>query len=94
MKENCKDHIQEGDLVEFYPISDKKLAVHVVYLPKVSFRGPSTEVIKGVKPKYGIHGITMAKGPPQDTAVGFEKGWREKPDISVYEWSHLLSHLA
>jgi len=98
---NSNESLRIGDTVNFLAVPSLNLAVLPVFvgrggeaagsLPK---RSPLNAMLKQTISNRGYKGITMAQGPPSDTAIGFEKGWKQSlPDISKLEWKSLVPHL-
>mmetsp|Transcript_31176 Transcript_31176/g.42895 ORF Transcript_31176/g.42895 Transcript_31176/m.42895 type:complete len:1222 (+) Transcript_31176:112-3777(+) len=107
-EENSKEgsnSLQYGDEVEFWCIpAVGNIAFHVTVLPKLSSEFGKIQFNKRpvvnaeLKEKSMVNLIVMAKGPPNEAAVGFEDGWRKafssSDSVAVIQpppWASLLN---
>jgi cold shock CspA family protein len=98
------DALAVGDEVEFCVASAfPNMALYVRVIPRVakdydlSFQSSRQGINREMKTKVGTaNSVSMAAGPPSDSAKGFEPGWRhiDLEQVESLPWSSsLLGHL-
>ena len=95
VNEYSRDSLQTGDEVQFIAINQTPIAISPFLIPKEnsgSSSRPRFTINAELKQKGGSRftEIIMAKGPSDDSGIGFPYGWREAINIHSLPWKHVL----